>query len=230
MGRRAKYLTLADKHAAKRSQQAKYSATGRGKAQRAAQSRVQYASRHGHFPTPFPQKIEGISFAVLTHARKPFRILVSSTECSDLGLYTRPYNLVIPTQYSKDFSENDELFTDVDHVLNELTRILNSWQYWLLKESGRERYALFKTIGGKGLAERLQEEVDIRLQSWVDAVPKEILTQTAVVRVVGTEWAARIVCCLALELQLLESSTVEYERSFYNESLPWQMLYHSPVC
>ncbi|KAH9829200.1 uncharacterized protein C8Q71DRAFT_728291, partial [Rhodofomes roseus] len=177
-----------------------------GKARRLVQSRLRYASRHGHLDTPFPKKIKGIAATIVAHAQKPFGIVVypetTDPDCPELGLYTQPYKLAIPPQYSIPYTEFDEIFTDIDGVLDDLMRSLNTQQLSLLELSGRERHEQFNAIGGKGLAEKLREEIALRVASWDNGAPTEISTQTAVAQLAGVQWAARIICCLTLELQL----------------------------
>ncbi|KAH9840980.1 uncharacterized protein C8Q71DRAFT_721410 [Rhodofomes roseus] len=125
-----------------------------------------------------------------------------------LGLYTWPYKLVVPACYSTPFSEYDELFSDTDYVLDELKQALNMQQFLLLEDKGREHYALFNSSTkseGEALLRRLDEELVQRLQSWEDTESSDMSTQAGVVQDVGTKWAARIICCLALELQLAKS-------------------------
>ncbi|TFY53687.1 hypothetical protein EVJ58_g9313 [Rhodofomes roseus] len=236
MGRRARYLTLADKREAKRSQQAKYRATDRGKATRRAQSRVEHPSRHGD-TLPFPEQIEGIHAGIIAHARSPFQVLPDpSLDLPDpsLGLYTWPYELVIPPCYSTPFSEYDELFSDIQFVLDELKHAFNMQQYALLEDKGRERYALFRSTQSGGadsevLLQRLDEELTQRLRSWEDrdTASNDMSMQAGVVRDVGIKWGARIICCLALELQLAKSGPSMYKQASLAKSLPWQRLYPS---
>ncbi|TFY57777.1 hypothetical protein EVJ58_g6818 [Rhodofomes roseus] len=188
MGRRPKYLTLAEKREAKRSQQAKYRATDRGKATRRAQSHhVEHPSGHGD-THPFPERIKGIHAEIIAHARSPFRVLPdASLDLLDpgLGLYTWPYKLVVPAAYSVPFSEEDELFSDIEFILDELKQAFNMQQYLLLEDKGRERYALFsstKSGGAEVLSQRLDEELTQRLQSWEDTESTDMSTQAGVVR------------------------------------------------
>ncbi|TFY65472.1 hypothetical protein EVJ58_g1963 [Rhodofomes roseus] len=229
MGRRAKYFTVAEKHEAKRIQQAKYKAN-RGKAERRVQNCVENPASHGNPPSPpFPTTIKGIPAGILSYARRSFRILPGpSLDVPDLCLYTRPYKLVIPVSYFTPFSEYDELFTDIAYVLDETAQAFNAQQYLLLKEKGNERCALFKSRGREVLAQRLDEELAQRLQSWEgDTGSKDIPAQAGVVQEVGVEWAARIICCLALELQLVKSGSSVYGQALRAKSLPWQCLYSS---
>ncbi|EPT05395.1 hypothetical protein FOMPIDRAFT_94600 [Fomitopsis schrenkii] len=84
----------------------------------------------------------------------------------ELGLYVHPYIPSIPEEFRIPLSTGDQLFIDEDAATYELTTVLNARQHQLFVEHGARRADTWKVGGTEKVAEEMEKEVKVRVESW----------------------------------------------------------------
>ena len=117
--------------------------------------------------------------------------------------------------------------------LNTLLCELNGRQFELMVEAGYARMKKWTTDKGEihiNFTKNLNDEVQERLRAWTSA--REVALDTKhsgypedkITHDVYLHWGAKHICCLVIELSILEKG-VEHLRDCYNlANLPWQCM------
>ena len=193
--------------------------------------------RAHRIPSPFQKQIEGVPLAIFTRARTSFELYSATPSIqADLGLYQPPYTPALPldlisqTVYGYDYlfsagtmEEHDEGFVDESRT----AAILNTLQYRLIKSEGARRMERW----GKGpisvIVNSAMQELEARIRGWQWYSAQNILFDDPNMQVahqVALDWAAKLICTLAVEMELLQKGRDIYKSAFENELLPWQSL------
>ncbi|KZS99512.1 uncharacterized protein LAESUDRAFT_667890, partial [Laetiporus sulphureus 93-53] len=140
-----------------------------------------------------------------------------------LGLYTHPFEPSPP-----DFSaqqEDDGLFDGPESDLNELVPALHVTQFHLLTEAAYMRLDRWTADSLRdGLVAEIEEEIMLRLDGWRLAQSRRLsgdLRRDAV-QVIAQEWAAKIICCLKIEVEVHAMESIE--DAWQAGRLPWQCM------
>lgn len=171
-------------------------------------------------------------------ARKPFRIMATATaSVPDLGLYTAPYIIVLPgvppaaglpgDSYEALFSPTACLDDEQDVPQDEqLRRALNAGHYSHFMTEGRKRYTQLIGLGSERAIVTASQQLEDRIRGWRGSMSvghsEDMSTQLAFE--VGLDWGAKLVCCLAREVELLKAGRDSLRLWYQNELLPWQCM------
>lgn len=180
----------------------------------------------------------GIPPKIQQMARKPFAITATtSASISDLGLYSPPYHIILPALPPAPELPDDEydaLFAptpcpDIEQgtLLDQaLRRTLNAGHYSRFITEGKRRYLHLLNLDSKLAINVASQELDARICGWEKSNkqgPGEGI-DTQLVFEVGLEWGAKLVCCLAREVELLKNGHEVLRCWYENELLPWQCM------
>ncbi|KAI0748682.1 hypothetical protein C8Q80DRAFT_1102861 [Daedaleopsis nitida] len=219
MGRRAKYVTAAERQQAQHAQQARYASSSLAKSKRAV-SRKQHAELTANtVPRALAPELPE---ALITAAAEPFVFSYQYFEKSPgLGLWTAPFNFVMPT--------NEDLMQFQDDSAG---RRLHSLQYFWVVAEGRKRRAEWtgKIPRLNAILKSAAHEVEQRLAGWLRLKSLEIAESDAdrvVIHTVALQWGARIIVQLVQEMELRRAGLKHYRSIIEQSSLPWQMMMRS---
>ncbi|KAH9832353.1 uncharacterized protein C8Q71DRAFT_861242 [Rhodofomes roseus] len=236
MGRKARHLTLDEKKAAKCEQQKKYAQSDRGRVRKAVQNKRAYTARKGNIiPSPFHRVIPGIAQDILRLARRPCPLSTAQDPEApeDLGLWTTPYILEVPEAYEEadtEWGEMDDFFREKPAELQDMAafeRSLHAHQFACLKEAGLARVRQWSDcVDKEAVVTYWNGELSARLRAWEDMNADDRARGNIgqLVWDIGREWAAKIVCTLKVEIDLMVTPEDEYSTSYNEGRLLWQCM------
>lgn len=190
-----------------------------------------------HIPSPFQKQIEGVPSAIFTRARTPFKIYSATPSIhADLGLYQPPYTPALPldlisqTVYGYDYlfaagtmEEYNEGFVDESRT----AAILNTLQYRLIRREGARRMEQWGKEPISAIISGAMQELEARIRGWQWYSAQNIRFDDPNMQLahgVALDWAAKLICTLAVEMELLQKGRDIYKSAFENKLLPWQSL------
>lgn len=202
-----------------------------GHVKQSSQNRTAYSLRAGHLPSPFHRCIHGVPKVIQTAARKPFKMSLAPPGTYELGLYNLPYTPIVPEEFLIQLSEEEELFLDKEADGYALTAVLNGRQHQLLLKHGARRTEAWK-FSREGIMEEIKTELKDRITSWMRYLEEDGMHSSdhrvAAARAVGLEWGAKIICCMARELEVMRKGRTVYQATVDNSLLPWQCMNCEP--
>ena len=160
----------------------------------------------------------------------------TTTSIPDLGLYGAPYVIVLPDlplsadcplgySYDTPFSPTPD--PDLERNIENsdwLREVFNAGHYSRFIAEGRRRYTQFLDLESKLALDMAIQEFNARIRGWRRSCEQghgdNLNTQLAFE--VGLEWGAKLICCLAKEVELLKGGHSVLRCSYENEVLPWQ--------
>ncbi|KAH9836854.1 uncharacterized protein C8Q71DRAFT_858051 [Rhodofomes roseus] len=161
---------------ARQSGSSKPTTQAHGRAKRTSLKRVAYATRIGHYASPFWRQIAGIPPKIQATARAPFCTLATSLDIPDLGLYIVPYVLSLPTPLFSPHPpmDPDEAFfapipEDSDEPTDEeIPLVLNSGQYRRYRSEGSRRYGewMNQSVDVELTITNATRELEARIAGW----------------------------------------------------------------
>ena len=190
-------------------------------------------------PSPFQKQMKSVPSAILTYARPPFKLYSSAFSISgaaDLGLYEHPYipklpiDLITQTVYGYDYLFAEESTNGGEEVLINEERtaaILNTLQYRLMRSNGASRVERWRKEPISGIVSTALKELEARIRGWQWYREQSVLIDDShmlVARQAALDWGAKLICTLAMELELIQKGRDIYEHSYANELLPWQRM------
>lgn len=207
-----------------------------GQIKRAALQRLRHGVLRGQYASPFWKVIDGIPRDIQTLARRPFSIMAMGLFVPDLGLYTAPYVITLldpPPAAQSPGDYNDDLFAlsprPDDELLSDdaLRQAYNASYYGRFKAEGRKRYNELTSVEVDSAIDIASQQLEARIHGWkesIEGIRNENTGARVVLGAVGLEWGAKLVCCLAKEVELLKAGRDALRLSYENELLPWQCM------
>lgn len=175
-----------------------------------------YTERTGGFPSPFHHNIPGLPSLLITQARRSFTLGRIPEDPHELGLYTHPFKPSPPDVPAQ--QEEVGLFDDPEGGLH-------ATQFQLLIDAAYMRLDQWTAEGPKdGLVADIEEEIRLRLDGWRLAQSRKLSgdPRRDTVHVIAQEWAAKIICCLRIEVEMHAMGSMD--EAWRARRLPWQSM------